>query len=282
MLKRRSLKVVEQTAVVGEVTEDLPSHTSGRLQHIERIEFTGLSQDTYREHLVRYHFALERIPNLQEKRVLDVPCGVGYGSATLARKAAEVVGVDISEEAVVKGRRKYLEGDGLRKPASNLKLLRMDALNLEFPDASFGAVVSFEGIEHVTDARRMLSEIRRVLEPGGVFVLSTPNREVTRNRDGHLDNPYHIREFTKAELDEMLSEQFDAVEFYGQRIIKPGREWKRRIVEGLKTLDVFDLRRFIPEGARKTVRDDIYTAGEIRKVAESEGERPCVWIAVCR
>jgi hypothetical protein len=80
----------------------------------------------------------------------------------------------------------------------------------------------------------------------------------------------------------MLSEQFDAVEFYGQRIIKPGREWKRRIVEGLKTLDVFDLRRFIPEGARKTVRDDIYTAGEIRKVAESEGERPCVWIAVCR
>ena len=287
MLRQRSQRRRDGLTLNGSAGDAAPAHEELRKPpeaggHIERIEFMGQGRDTYREHVVRYRFALDAIPNLEGKRVLDVPCGIGYGSAMLARKTGEVVGVDISEEAIAKGREKYLEQNGQRKPMSNLQLLKMDALSLTFPDASFDAVVSFEGVEHVPDPRRMIAEVRRVLKPDGVFVVSTPNREVTRKRDGRPDNPYHVQEFTKTELEEMLSPQFTHVDFYGQQIIKSGSEWKRRIIEGVKTLDVFDLRRFIPEPARKAVRQDIYTYGEIRKVLESEGERPSVWVAVCR
>jgi SAM-dependent methyltransferase len=77
-------------------------------------------------------------------------------------------------------------------------------------------VVSFETLEHVPDARAMVLEIRRVLKPGGRLVLSTPNRAFGPS-ERHTNNPFHVKEFTAAELHDLLAEAFTEVQLYGQR-----------------------------------------------------------------
>ena len=77
-------------------------------------------------------------------------------------------------------------------------------------------VVSFETIEHVPDAHSLVREIRRVLEPGGHLILSTPNRAFGP-LERHTANRFHIREFTADELRRLLAECFTHVQLYGQR-----------------------------------------------------------------
>src|SRR5207249_9324746 len=102
-----------------------------------------------------------------EKRVLDIACGEGYGSAALARAgAASVVGVDISAEACEHARRKY---------GVDARVGRADRIPL--PAGSIDVIVSFETIEHVERPESFLNECVRVLAPGGALILSTPNRE---------------------------------------------------------------------------------------------------------
>jgi SAM-dependent methyltransferase len=70
-------------------------------------------------------------------------------------------------------------------------------------------VVSFETIEHLAEAaqERFLDEVRRVLGPGGIFVVSTPDKE-TYAEELHQENEFHEREFTAAEFRAFLSERF--------------------------------------------------------------------------
>jgi SAM-dependent methyltransferase len=77
-------------------------------------------------------------------------------------------------------------------------------------------VVSFETIEHVADAWALVDEIRRVLKPGGLLVLSTPNRAFGP-AERHTANPFHVREFTADELCALLRSAFSDVRLYGQR-----------------------------------------------------------------
>ncbi|MFH1788557.1 MAG: class I SAM-dependent methyltransferase [Candidatus Altiarchaeota archaeon] len=280
-LKGRAGRVLDAGRV-----EDLPEmevqvvNTRG---HSERIEFSGDCAVNYKGHIARYFFALDAIPDISERLVLDVPCGIGYGSKILARKAREVVGIDISEDALAKGREKYLTVRGERKKTDNLSLLRMDAQHMDFADDTFDAGVSFEGIEHVPDAGKMVSEVCRVLKPGATFVVSTPNREMTRQKGGKPHNPFHIQEFTRDELADMLSPHFSEIEFWGQDIVEARNMWKRNLYRFMGALDVFDLRhRLVPEKALAAVREDVYGSVRIRKVDEDKGEKPRVWIAVCR
>ena len=77
-----------------------------------------------------------------------------------------------------------------------------------YPDASFDLVFSGQTIEHITEAEaeKMLSEVRRVLVPGGWFCLDTPNRRVTELQLGAdvLSNPDHKLEYTHEHLSRLL------------------------------------------------------------------------------
>jgi demethylmenaquinone methyltransferase/2-methoxy-6-polyprenyl-1,4-benzoquinol methylase len=101
-------------------------------------------------------------------RVLDACCGTGDLAIACAREGAVVTGLDFSERMLERARRK----------APDLEWVGGDALDLPFPDASFdGATVGF-GIRNVEDLDRSLSELCRVLRPGGrVGIL-----EITRPR----------------------------------------------------------------------------------------------------
>jgi SAM-dependent methyltransferase len=164
----------------------------------ERVIAGQVDPDLFNEHISRYAFAARLA---RQKRVLDIACGTGYGSAELAVVARTVVGVDRSEEAVAYAQEHY------QRP--NLQFEVAAAEMLPFPDGGFDLITAFEVIEHLENARALLSEARRLLAPRGQFVVSTPNRlyyEETRRLSG--PNPYHTREFEFEEFRTLLTEYF--------------------------------------------------------------------------
>lgn len=159
------------------------------------------------EHYHRYAVVLDVVT---EKDVLDVACGEGYGSSIMADVAHSVVGVDISDEAVQHASTAYKK--------KNLTFRQGSATNLNFADASFDVVVSFETIEHLAEQAEMLAEIKRVLRPDGVLVISSPNRPVYSEESGE-HNKFHVKELDFKELDKLLRTQFPNVQYYGQRML---------------------------------------------------------------
>jgi SAM-dependent methyltransferase len=170
----------------------------------ERLIPGQVGVDLLNEHMARYAFAARLASG---KRVLDAGCGAGYGAAELADVAASVVGVDIAAEAIDFARQNY--------PRSNLLFERASCSALPHGDGCFDLVVAFEVIEHLANWRQLLVEARRVLAPGGQFVVSTPNRlyyNESRGQEG--PNPFHVHEFEFQEFRAELGAIFPGVALY--------------------------------------------------------------------
>ena len=167
------------------------------------MEFTGErvipgqgDVDVFNEHRARYLFARRFSGN---KKVLDAACGTGYGSALLGENAREVIGVDIASEAVEYARGHYA--------SAHVHFGQADGLTLPFASGQFDFVVAFEIIEHLEKPEEFLKELRRVLNPNGLLLLSTPNR-LYYTEDRGAVNPFHRREFSCAEFEEILKSIF--------------------------------------------------------------------------
>ena len=176
----------------------------------------GPDNEVYREHIARYEFAAPLVKGL---RVLDVACGSGFGSQYLANYGAEVIGVDLSADAIVFAQKHY--------NAFNLSFKQEDGANLSFADRDFDAVVSFETIEHLPDQEAFLKGIRRVLKAGGFLIASTPDREVIPKfffDPAKYRNPFHLRELSRNELAKLLSKYFSIVQWYGQGLFEQRQE----------------------------------------------------------
>jgi ubiquinone/menaquinone biosynthesis C-methylase UbiE len=155
------------------------------------------------EHESRYRWAATAAAG---KRVLDVACGTGYGSAVLAGGGAtEVIGVDIDPAAIQQARTGYSAGGRARFEQGDLR-------DLSFEDGSFDLIVCFETIEHMDRQDAALDELRRVLRDSGHLLLSSPNRDVFPP-----GNPHHVREYVPEELEEALSARFPWVELWRQQ-----------------------------------------------------------------
>lgn len=178
------------------------------------MEFTGerflptLSGDIRLEHFHRYEWCL---PFVAGKRVLDIACGEGYGSRILGRSAQSVIGVDISPEAVQHAQAAYSQ-------QNNLSFKQGDAAEIPLPSQCVDVVVSFETIEHHDRHAEMLSEIRRVLTPNGLLILSSPNKRIYSDLAGGNHNHFHVKELYFDELDELLKQYFSSVAYLGQRV----------------------------------------------------------------
>jgi hypothetical protein len=165
-------------------------------------ELTGQAEI---EHLHRYLLARDFC---RGKRVLDAASGEGYGAALLAQVAALVVGVEIARDAVAHAAASY------RMP--NLLFLQCDARAMAVADESLDVVVSFETIEHFAQQDQFLSEMRRVLRPHGLLLVSTPDRDNYSPTDTPA-NPFRARGMTPQEFVSLLSRYFTNVDCLLQR-----------------------------------------------------------------
>jgi len=167
------------------------------------VEFTGervvpgqVEPDLWNEHLARYAFAARFVSG---RRVLDAGCGMGYGSAYLAHAAASAVGLDIAKEAVESTARTY----------PGLPFVQGSCSALPFQGEAFDVVVAFEVIEHLHQQPVFIAECRRVLTPGGLLIVSTPNTlYYAESRAEAGPNPFHEHEFEAAEFEAALRAQF--------------------------------------------------------------------------
>jgi ubiquinone/menaquinone biosynthesis C-methylase UbiE len=166
----------------------------------------GTRGEIWIEHWHRYHFAARWAKG---KRVLDIACGEGYGSALLARHAAQVTGVDVSQDAVDHAKRAYA---GL----GNARFLKGSCTAIPVADGSVDVAISFETLEHIHEQEEFLAELDRVLAPGGVLLISCPNKaEYTDKR--HTENEFHVKELYRPELDALVRKRFAHAAWYGQK-----------------------------------------------------------------
>jgi SAM-dependent methyltransferase len=183
------------------------------------MEFTGerftpeCVREIWYEHFHRYVLAGELATG---KRVLDAACGEGYGSAHLARTAKTVIGVDVSKEAISHASERY--------QAENLEFQLADVCNLPFKDDEFECVVSFETLEHLEDQSGLLKEFRRVLEPGGFLLISSPDKAIYSDLHQY-ENEFHVRELYRDELEALLAEQFPARSLLRQKLVFHSAIW---------------------------------------------------------
>jgi SAM-dependent methyltransferase len=162
---------------------------------MERILPDELSPDettgaeTLRLHMERYKFARQ---NLVAGSVLDLACGVGYGTALICedKSITSALGVDISDEAVKYARRRY--------GCERVTYVCSDALQFS-PGRQFDNIVSLETIEHVDDPDALFEHLVSLLAPKGRLIASVP---VTPSVDA---NPHHRSNFSAKSFQRMAS-----------------------------------------------------------------------------
>ena len=159
----------------------------------------GVAEENYwfRRHEVVYRDLLDRLADrFAGADVLEAGCGEGYGADLIADVARGVIGLDYDEYAVAHVR--------ARSPRVDMR--HGNLAELPLPDESVDIVVNFQVIEHLWDQGQFVAECRRVLRPGGLLLMSTPNR-ITFTPDSDTPvNPFHTRELNAAELTELLTD----------------------------------------------------------------------------
>ncbi|WP_269524310.1 class I SAM-dependent methyltransferase [Coraliomargarita parva] len=147
------------------------------------------------DHLDRYRFACKQGSGAM--RILDIACGVGYGSFLLSRNfpAGRIDSVDLSAEAIDFARTYY--------NSSNIEYFTGDALSFR-PSAKYDLIVSFETLEHIDDEKSYILHLRELLADKGRFIVSTPNERHYPLKDS--GNPFHFRHHTPEQLTCLLEE----------------------------------------------------------------------------
>ena len=210
------------------------------------IDFTGerfvpdkASDKLKDEHLERYFFASEYV---QDKRVLDIACGVGYGSLILKNAGARYVdGVDISEAAIL-----YAQTNS---NDSNVNFT-IDSITSYRAEEKYDVIVCFETIEHVSSYREALVNLKQLLSDDGLLIASSPNRLITSPRCNEMSdaprNEFHTQEFTVEEFLALMKEEGFVVNapVFGQ---KHQRYFKNRLAKNIYREVMNPGKRFSPK-----------------------------------
>jgi len=175
---------------------------SGERMILEHYHSSAEDRVIMAMHLATYDFARSFT---RGKRVLDFGCGSGYGSALIAREADTVQGVDVAQDAVDFANETYA--------TSNLDFLCIDpAQPLPYADGTFDTVLSFQVFEHVTKVEEYLHEVKRVLAPGGVLLLVTPDRSTRLLPFQRPWNRWHVKEYSERSLARVLRKHFQQID----------------------------------------------------------------------
>lgn len=199
-----------------------------KINTAERVSRELSDNFVFQRSLLAYHAAAQRVSG----DVLEIGTGAGYGIEVVAPRARSFITVDKfapSPEAV---RHPHVEFHQAVVPP------------LAFAANSFDFVISFQVIEHIKQDIELVREIKRVLRPGGKFIVTTPNAPMSLTR-----NPWHVREYTAEQLRNLLGDEFKAVEALGvagNEKVMAYYEQNRRSVARLTRFDLLDLQHRLP------------------------------------
>ena len=187
----------------------------------ERVSLEASDNFVYQ----RSRLAYVEAAKLVSGRVLEIGTGTGYGVDIIAPNASEFVTLD-----------KY-RSERVDSLPTNVRFVEATVPPLPFEDEMFDYVVSFQVIEHIKHDKKLVSEVMRVLRPGGKFIVSTPNKPMSLTR-----NPWHVREYTAEELSQLLSD-FSSVEQLGVAGNERVWEYYRHNAESVHRIMRFDVLR---------------------------------------
>lgn len=199
------------------------------LQTAERVSHEDKSDNyVFQRSLLAYLEAAKIVSG----DVLEIGAGEGYGIKHIAPKADTYLTIDKHPVDI--------------DPAyTHVRFRQMNIPPLtDIADNSFDYVVSFQVIEHIPADDQYVSEIHRVLRPGGQFIVTTPNKKMSITR-----NPWHIREYTIEELKTLLGSKFAAVKaqgVFGNQKIMDYYNKNKESVRKITRFDIFDLQHKLP------------------------------------
>ncbi len=165
------------------------------------------------EHIARYQFSIAYAGG----RVLDIASGSGYGTHLIAKvckkQVSEVIGADVSSEAVEYARGRYYH------PLTDF--IEADVLDGSLPKklGTFDTILSFETIEHVEDDKRFMDNMHSLLNENGTLILSTP---FGNGKGKPCGERFHFHQLTEEEFHNLF-QPFSSVEFFYQKgvLIEP-------------------------------------------------------------
>jgi 2-polyprenyl-3-methyl-5-hydroxy-6-metoxy-1,4-benzoquinol methylase len=183
----------------------------------ERLTFNSdsinqLQKQIFDLHIERYEFASEYV---FDKNVLDIACGVGYGSKILADNGAKrVLGIDISKDAIDEANALF-KNDKTIFITSDYKYVDKPLICSALNDPTFDGfdvIISFETIEHLERPDNFLEVILKFLKVNGKFIISVP---VTPSMDA---NPFHLHDFTNRKMQRLLNSKGLLIEVIHEQV----------------------------------------------------------------
>lgn len=169
------------------------------------------------EHLHRYFFSSQFTKN---KKVLDLACGEGYGSSILARTAKLVIGLDIDKETINNAQKKYSSQE-------NLRFIKDSMIDIKLLEEKFDVVICFEALEHIIEHDKLMKQIKKLLFPSGILLISTPNKTVYSSKLDKTEklNLFHKKELDYNEFQNLLKNNFAKVSILGQKVFAGSFTW---------------------------------------------------------
>jgi ubiquinone/menaquinone biosynthesis C-methylase UbiE len=249
-------------------TYSLQSLAAKRDLHMDMLREAGRRSDA---HVARYTFAAQYAR--PHDLVLDLGCGLGYGTAILwdSTQCDRVVGVDADQDAIDYGTTCYASG------RAGVEFFPGDAHVVDWSgDSSFHLVVAFEILEHVDNPQALLREMHRLLKPGGRIVVSVPNQ--WKDETGEDPSPHHLHVFDWHKLHRMLSdvgflvqEAFSQTAGGGMRLSKASRELREVALDDARAVDG---EWWLAVAMRDPICNEIYEESVYPAAARSSARHP--------
>lgn len=206
---------------------------ANKIQTAERVSQNDTSDNyVYQRSVLAYVEAAKLVSG----KVLEIGTGSGYGIEYISKNVESYLTID-----------KFASEAGLNaaKAIDNVSFQQMNVPPLTgLPDNHFDFVISFQVIEHIQKDDQFSAEIARVLKPGGKFIVTTPNKDMSITR-----NPWHIREYKIEELKTLLLKNFSKVDkkgVFGNDAVMEYYEANKASVHKITRFDIFNLQYILP------------------------------------